>query len=160
MSLSPNPGDAGWGMESSGRSCSLPIRNEAAVERLEKASNTTTCAPLYAAQARLNARGFRSPPPKKKTNKKKQKKKKQRKTRPPRLSPGAAAPQSEAVCQRRGERPSISIESIAYSDSHRRLESFVVRSPIWPKTSGATGGYTENHLYGVCVCPIPAATTR
>lgn len=50
-------------MESSGGSCSLPFRIEVAVYALESASNTTTCAPLLAAPALLDARGFRGPQP-------------------------------------------------------------------------------------------------
>lgn len=51
------------GMESSGGSCSLPFRNEVAAFKLFSLSDTTTRAPLLAAPALLDARGFRSPPP-------------------------------------------------------------------------------------------------
>lgn len=59
----PIPAEAGsWGMESAGEGCSPSFRIWVAAIKPSGLIDTTTRAPLFAAPALLNARGFRSPP--------------------------------------------------------------------------------------------------
>lgn len=62
MPLSPNPGiDQSWNGVV-GRELQSPFRIEVAAFKLFSLLDTTTRAPLFAAPALLDARGFRSPP--------------------------------------------------------------------------------------------------